>query len=279
MSEFKHLNLYERQRIERYRKEKRSRRFIAGKLDRSVSSISDEINGNSVWGRYSAKKAHFKAYQRRWRSKIQCMKVAMDPLLKKFVIDSITNENQSPEGISGRLKNIEQNIQYASTKAIYNFVKSPNGRQIEGYLYSKAVHRKSGKKRGTLITIDGRITIDKRPKRALKRKEFGHYEGDFIESGKDGKGSLLVLVERKTRYPFLRYLEDRSNAKSRRSFRRWSMRQSFSATRNLPMRKVRSRTGTKPYEDMSKRNPTSLLFQKSIFWKSKESFGTDLWSV
>ena len=212
MSEFKHLNLYERQRIERYRKEKRSRRFIAGKLDRSVSSISDEINGNSVWGRYSAKKAHFKAYQKRWGSKIQCMKVAMDPLLKKFVIDSMTNENQSPEGISGRLKNIEQNIQYASTKAIYNFVKSPNGRQIEGYLYSKAVHRKSGKKRGTAITIDGRITIDKRPKRVLKRKEFGHYEGDFIESGKDGKGSLLVLVERKTRYPFLRYLEDRSNA-------------------------------------------------------------------
>ena len=40
--------------------------------------------------------------------------------------------------------------------------------------------------------------------------EFGHFEGDFIESGKDGKGSLLVLVERKTRYPFIQYLEDRS---------------------------------------------------------------------
>src|SRR3990167_4457651 len=145
------------------------------------------------------------------------MKVAMDPLLKKFVIDSMTNENQSPEGISGRLKNIEQNIQYASTKAIYNFVKSPNGRKIEGYLYSKAVHRKSGKKRGTAITIDGRIMIDKRPKSVEKRLEFGHYEGDFIESGKDGKGSLLVLVERKTRYPFLRYLEDRSNANVNRT--------------------------------------------------------------
>jgi transposase, IS30 family len=31
-----------------------------------------------------------------------------------------------------------------------------------------------------------------------------------VTSGKDGKGSLLVLVERKTRYPFLRYLDDRS---------------------------------------------------------------------
>jgi transposase, IS30 family len=60
------------------------------------------------------------------------------------------------------------------------------------------------------FTIDGRIMIDERPKRVEKRLVFGHFEGDFIESGKDGKGSLLVLVERKTRYPFLVYLEDRT---------------------------------------------------------------------
>ncbi len=41
---------------------------------------------------------------------------------------------------------------------------------------------------------------------------FKHFEGDFIESGKDGKGSLLVIVERKTRYPFLRYMESRDTA-------------------------------------------------------------------
>jgi IS30 family transposase len=54
--------------------------------------------------------------------------------------------------------------------------------------------------------------IDKRPKKVESRLEFGHFEGDFIESGKDGKGSLLVLVERKTRYPFLVYVEDRTTA-------------------------------------------------------------------
>ena len=120
-------------------------------------------------------------------------------------------DHQSPEGISGRLKNIEKNIPYASTKAIYKFVESPHGRQIEKYLYSKAVKKKSGRKRGVNVGIDGRVFIDKRPKRIEKRIEFGHFEGDFIESGKDGKGSLLVLIERKTRYPFITYLEDRSN--------------------------------------------------------------------
>lgn len=216
MSEFTHFCLYERQRIEKYLRGGKSRRFIAGKLDRSVSSISDEVNGNSVRGIYTAKKADFKAYQKRWRSKLQCMKVAMDPELKKFVTLCMTKDDQSPAGISGRLgRGI--GLQYASTKAIYNFVYSPGGRQIERHLYSRTVHKKSGPKRGTPVTIDGRVMIDERPKKVAERLEFGHYEGDFIESGKDGKGSLLVLVERKTRYPFLRYLEDRSTASVNRA--------------------------------------------------------------
>jgi IS30 family transposase len=159
---------------------------------------------------YNAKKAQAKAVLRRKESKIQCMKVAVDINLKKFVIENIKEEH-SPESISGRLKEVEKEIKYASTKAIYKFVESVHGRQIEKYLYSRSVKKKSGKKRGTSVSIDGRTMIDKRPKKVEKRLEFGHFEGDFIESGKDGKGSLLVLVERKTRYPFVAYLEDRSN--------------------------------------------------------------------
>lgn len=208
MSEFQHLSLYERQRIEKYLRTGESLRFIARKLGRSVSSISDEIKSNSTRGVYNAKKAKVKAYLKRQRSKLQCMKVAMDPTLKNFVTKNILDD-QSPEGISGRLKEVKRDIQYASAKAIYKFVWSPHGRQIEKHLYSRSVHKKSGPKRDTPVSIDGRTMIDDRPKKVDSREEFGHYEGDFIESGKDGKGSLLVLVERKTRYPFLQYLEDR----------------------------------------------------------------------
>lgn len=183
-------------------------RFIAGKLGRSVSSVSDETKTNSVNGRYDAKKAHHKAYVKRKYSKIQCLKVAMNANLKKFVAKNILDD-QSPEGISGRLGEIEDRLPYVSAKAIYKFIKSPHGRRIEKHLYSKSVRKKSGPKHKKPVTIDGRTMIDKRPKGVEKRKEFGHFEGDFIESGRDGKGSLLVLVERKTRYPFLRYLEKR----------------------------------------------------------------------
>ncbi len=209
MEKFKHFCSFERNRIERFLKLGKSYRFIAEKLSRSVSSISDEIKRNSVKEKYVAEKAEHKSYVKRKYCKNECMKVAMNPELQRFVKEGL-KEDQSPEGLSGRLKNVRRDIQYASTKAIYKFVYSPNGRQVEKYLYSKAVHKKSGRKRDTPITIDSRIMIDKRPKKVEKRLEFGHYEGDFIESGRDGKGSLLVIVERKTRYPFLRYLEDRT---------------------------------------------------------------------
>jgi len=209
MENFKHFCFFDRKRIERFLRKRKSQRFIAGRLGRSVSSISDEIRINSVKGKYNAEKADHKARVRRQNSKIQCMKIAMDPDLKKFVTDNII-DHQSPEGISGRLKEVRKDLQYASTKAVYKFVWSPHGRQIEKHLYSKAVHKQGGPKRDTPVTIDGRTMIEKRPKKIENRREFGHYEGDFIESGKDGKGSLLVIVERKTRYPFLKYLEDRT---------------------------------------------------------------------
>src|SRR3989338_3395967 len=209
MKEFKHFDLSEREKIEKFLRKGRSLRWISSMLDRSVSSVSDEIKNNSVKGRYTGKKAEHKAYVKRQESKRDCLKVAMDVNLKKFVIENI-KDDQSPEGISGRLKHIEKQIKYASGKAIYKFIASPHGRQIESHLFSKAVKKKPGRKRGVSVFIDGRTFIDQRPKRVEKRLEFGHFEGDFIESGKDGTGSLLVLVERKTRYPFLIYLENRT---------------------------------------------------------------------
>jgi IS30 family transposase len=203
-----HFCLYERQRIERYVRKKRSLQFIADKLERSKSNIWYEVTTNSTNGIYDAKKAHHKAYVARKYSKIQNLKVACDIELREYVEIHI-KDDQSPAAISGRIKNVETRLQKASTKAIYKFVYSEYGRQIQSHLYQNAVKKKGGPKRGTSITIDGRISIEKRPKEVDLREEFGHYEADFIVSGKDGKGVLLVIVERKTRYPFLMYLEKR----------------------------------------------------------------------
>ena len=69
-----------------------------------------------------------------------------------------------PEGVSGRLKYVEKGIKYASFKAIYKFIASPHGKQIEKHLFSKVVKKKHGRKRGSSISIDGRIFINQRIK-------------------------------------------------------------------------------------------------------------------
>lgn len=208
MKGYNHITDSEQRRIGRLLEDGVGVREIARRLHRGVGTISEEITRNKANGVYDARKAKHKARVRRQKSKIQCLKVAMDEDLKQYVAENIVAE-QSPSGISGRIKKVDQHIKYASPKAIYKFVYSVHGRKIEKHLYSKAVHKKGGPKRNRPVTIDGRTTIDQRPKEVDKRLEFGHFEGDFIESGKDGKGSLLVLVERKTRYPFLVYTESK----------------------------------------------------------------------
>lgn len=178
MNNYVHLCFGERKKIERLLNKKKSIRAIALMLGRGVSCISNEIKLGSVNGIYNAKKAEAKAVLRRRESKIQCMKVSMDKELKKFVIDSIL-DHQSPEGISGRLKNIEKDIGYASTKAIYKFIESPHGRQIEKCLYSNSVKKRTGPKDKPRVHLDGRTIIDDRPKKVNNRLEFGHLEGEW----------------------------------------------------------------------------------------------------
>ena len=136
----------------------------------------------------------------------------MHPKLKEYVTNNITEE-QSPEAISGRLETHEKELPYASPKAIYHYVHSGHGGPIEHHLYRKRVKRRGGPKRGSTPPHNStKHSIEERPAKVEKREEFGHFEGDFIVSGNGGKDALLVLVERKTRMPFLVRTTDRSAA-------------------------------------------------------------------
>lgn len=197
----------ERRAIANALKNKKSLRVIAKRLGRSVRSVGDEIRRNSVKGVYDPWKADRKACLRRKQSKQRCLKVAVDPALKKHMTDHVGGD-QNPEAVSARLKHVDTHLPYTSTEAIYAFVHSVHGGNIERRLYTKRVKRHGGRKRGSASPGDAhKKRITDRPRRIENRTEFGHFEGDFIESGKDGVGSILVLVERMTRYPFMVYTE------------------------------------------------------------------------
>ncbi len=206
----KHIDLAERRAIERALKNGKGVREIARMRKRSASTISEEIHAGIKDGVYRATYADTQAKKRRRQAKQKCLKVAMNPALKAYVTKEIGN-NQSPEAVSGRLREHDTHITYASPKAIYRFVYSPHGGPLEHHLHHKRVKRKGGPKRGCKRARDTtKRMITERPARIQEREEFGHYEGDFIVSGKNGSGALLVLVERKTRYVFIVRVSDRS---------------------------------------------------------------------
>ena len=124
------------------------------------------------------------------------MKIVRDKVLNEF-IDKNLYDDQSPEAIADRLKNIEKHLPYASKNSVYRYIKSVYGRRIEAYRNKRKTRRWRRRAKGK--KLEDRSFIDKRPVIINKRWELGHMEADFIESGKTGKGILLIAVDRKIR--------------------------------------------------------------------------------
>lgn len=205
----KHIDLAERRAIERALEKGKGVNEIARMRKRSNSTISEEIRVGTKDGVYRAVYADAQARKRRRGAKQKCLKVAMHPKLKEYVTKEMEHD-QTPEAISGRLEEHDTHLPYASPKAIYHFVHSPHGGPLEHHLHRKRVKRKGGPKRGEKRACDTtKHMITERPQHIQEREEFGHFEGDFIVSGKNGSEALLVLVERKTRRVLLARVTNR----------------------------------------------------------------------
>ncbi len=176
-------------------------RRIAQLLGRSPNTISREIEKNSVNGIYNPDKAKQKASAKRWRAKKQCLKVALDPFLCRFVTERLSKPYRwSPKQISGFLRR-EYGI-ICSAKAIYKFAES---RGLECLLFWGWNNHKGGRKRGHWKTVkDGRKYIDVRG----VRNGLGHLELDFIVS-KDSTWVLLVAVDIVSKRVWVRKLPNR----------------------------------------------------------------------
>ena len=127
------------------------------------------------------------------------MKVAQNDKLRDRV-DELLLDDQSPEATAGRITKQEKELPPVSGKSIRRYIKSPYGRNIE-------IHRDKRKKRRhrrpRKARLKDRKFIEERPISLQNRRRAGDAEGDFIVSGKSGKGILLVIVDRKFRLPFL----------------------------------------------------------------------------
>jgi len=211
MKKYKHLSFEERFAVEKLFNSDVAIREIATFLRRSPNTISRELRKNVVKGIYSAAKAHQKVKARRWRAKRQCLKVAMDSVLVRFVEERVQKPYQwSPKQISGYLaRELDINC---SAKAIYKFIES---RGLERHLFWKWNKRKGGaKRRKHKVCDDGRKYIDVRPNTV---NNVGHYELDFIVS-KHSSYVLLVASDRLTKHSMVRKLPNRKRSTISQAF-------------------------------------------------------------
>jgi len=203
---YHHIKKAERLEIAILLNKKYGFKEIGDVLGYDKATISREAGNNSVNGLYDPKKAQHKAYVRRKYSKYQGMKIVQDSQLRDYIEKNI-KQDWSPEQAAGRLQNIDIHIKYASRGAIYKYIYSVYGRQLERHLRHKGKKRKS--KRIKSAQLKNRTFIDERPEIINNRAGFGDWEGDLIVSGRNGKGVLLVLYERKTRFPLIEKIMSR----------------------------------------------------------------------
>ena len=93
-----------------------------------------------------------------------------------------------------------------SAPTIYKYIRSPYGRQLEYELdlAKKRRNRANRKWQRKVTSLEDRVFIDQRPEATNDRSQYGHWEADFIVSGKAyGNTSLLVLHERVSRYTMI----------------------------------------------------------------------------
>lgn len=204
---YSHVRFEERCVIERLLGVAMGIRQIAEVLDRSPNTIAAEIRRNRVDGRYTAGKANHKAYAVRWRAKKDCLKVAMDAFLTRFVIEKL-EQKWSPRQMSAVLKRDYGVI--CSSKAIYRFAES---RCLEHLLFWGWNKRKGGPKQNRHgLPKDGRAYINERS----EVSGAGHLEMDFIVS-KHSAYVLLVIVDRLTKRTWVRKVPNRKRATIRRA--------------------------------------------------------------
>lgn len=203
---YRQLSYEERVQIDMLYRKGVSIRGIGRLLERSPNTISRELLEKKVKGVYTPKKAQHKTYRRRYLSKRMCMKVSRDPYLSWFV-DTHIRLKWSPERMSGYLSFCGYHV---STKAIYRFVYR---RSLDSFLIYHKRRRKQRRHRAQWL--DGRRYIDKRPAIAAS----GHYEADFVVSSHN-QYSLLVVVDKHTRYTKIERIPNRKHAMVTRAFQR-----------------------------------------------------------
>ncbi len=209
MKDYTHLNMRDRCLIATFLSMKTPVSTIAQRSNRHRSTIYREIKRNRNGVHYMPGIAHEMAIQ---RHPGPFNKIQVYGQHNKYVVIGV-KKGWSPEQISGRMKREKKEF-YASPESIYRYVYRNKSLGLYKLLPAKKPKRRSRDARGSYHKRPQMLMrhINLRTKEADLRQMSGHWEGDTIRFPKDQKTCVTTLVERKSRYLYLR---KNTNAKSK----------------------------------------------------------------
>lgn len=195
MSQYRHLTKKDRYHIKAQNDVGKSTALIAKKVGCDKSTVSRELRRNRGKRGYRSKQAHLMA-RRRWKGANKAVK--MTPELIR-TIEVHLRQKWSPEQITGRLR--RESKPNVSHERIYQHVLKNKKEGGDLWRCLRWSHRRRRKRYGRVDCrgeIADRVSIEKRGRKANKRRRVGHLERDLV-IGKNHRGALLTIVDRKSR--------------------------------------------------------------------------------
>ena len=236
MLPYHHFTLDERKYLQKLLAEGYSIRKAAYALDKSPSSVSREIARNR--SKYRSRKATDNRFNyHHWRAQTlyimrrrqsQHYRIQSDTPEYTYIVKKL-NLLWSPDEIANRWKMDYPDARTFAVSTIYRAIK-------RGYfpgIREKTHLRRKGKIRCTsreeCRTIHPDRTIPQWPEWIRNRSRIGDWEGDTVYGGV-GKGALVTLVDRKTRFLCSRVIPNRSASVTREAI--------VEAVKGLPVRSI-----------------------------------------
>ncbi len=202
---YRHLTPIERGKIEALLEEKKSISQIAKILNRSKSTISEEVRRGKHNGKYKAHIAQKRAEKKKKESH-KHTKWKNTELLN-WIYLRMKNDKCSPEVISKRLEN-EKGIKFSHT-SIYKLIRNHRTEWAK-YLINKGKKKRKLTHSAGIKSIPNRIGIEERGKQVEERRRFGDWEADTVISVRGSKPCIAVFVERISRKYIVEKMEDKS---------------------------------------------------------------------
>lgn len=202
-----HFTLPERELLYRLKKQGLNNAEIGRLMGRHRANIGRELKRNTGQRGYRPLQAQRLADERR----VNCRRPhkLADPEVHRYVEERL-NKYWSPDQIAGRVRRDYPRARrrWLSRQTIYNWIdaRAPEWR---------ALLRRGGRPPETRGKLRDCVRISGRPEVINRRRRYGDWEGDTIQSGRR-RSAVLTLVERKSGFTRLGRLDSMHSAATMR---------------------------------------------------------------